>query len=253
MSTLIVSDIHLGSRNSQAGAFSRLLDTPFDRLVINGDLINSVNFKKLWPSHWAVLGKLRECARRREVVLVRGNHDGATAFSNTFGQLDVLQSLLGVRMVEEYEVELAGRRYLILHGDRFDPTLYTPIVTDAADWCYQAVQKVNKKAAKWLKRRAKKLGGVLEFVKRRAVQYAESLGCQGVITGHTHFSDDDWIDGIHYVNGGCWVDRPCTYVAIRDGELRLCHWEEDPVLAHGLIEAPETGDVNGQLGVRLAD
>jgi UDP-2,3-diacylglucosamine pyrophosphatase LpxH len=248
MTTLIVSDIHLGSRNCQASWFARLLESDFERLVINGDLINSVNFKKLPAEHWAVLGRLRDLARAREVVLLRGNHDGAACCGSPLGQADVLPALLGVEMRTEYRLEMAGRRYLVLHGDRFDPTLYTPILTDAADWCYQAIQKVNKKAAKWLKRRAKKLGGVLEFVKRRAVHYARSLGCDGVITGHTHFCDDAWIDGVHYLNTGCWVDRPCTYVTGRGSEISICHWDEQ-----GPIASPELATVGGALGLRLAE
>ena len=138
--------------------------------------------------------------------------------------------------------EVGFRRYLVLHGDRFDPTLHWPILTDAADWCYHSVQKVNKKAAKWLKHQVKDLGGVIEFVKRRATQHARSLDCHGVIAGHTHYSEDDWIDDIHYLNTGCWTDRPCTFVLADSNEARLCQWgdteiengeaEEQNVLCH---------------------
>ncbi len=226
MHTLIVSDIHLGSRNSQAALLSRLLQTNFDRLILNGDTVNNLNLKKLKPHHWRVIDQLREVARKREMILIRGNHDGQPSVSGGFGPLDVLATLLGVDLHEEYPLEAVGRRYLVLHGDRFDPTLSWPILTDAADWCYQATQKVNKKVAKWLKRRVKELGGVVEFVKRRSAVYAKTRGYQGIIAGHTHFSDDEWLDGIHYLNTGCWVDRPCTYVSIKGNQVRLCSWEE---------------------------
>jgi UDP-2,3-diacylglucosamine pyrophosphatase LpxH len=139
----------------------------------------------------------------------------------------VLPALLGVPFHDEYQLEMGNRHYLLLHGDRFDPTVHRPIITDAADWCYQTVQKVNRKAAKWLKRKVKKVGGVLEFVKRRSVQYVQSLGCQGVITGHTHYPADEWIDGIHYLNSGCWVDRPCTYLLAQKERIQLYTWDGD--------------------------
>lgn len=227
MKTLILSDIHLGSRNSQAVLVSCVLRTDFDRLILNGDTVNSLNLKKLKPGHWQVVAQLREIARERELILIRGNHDGRRSGDTSFGPLDVLATLLGVPLHEEYRLKAGGREYLVLHGDCFDPTLSWPLLTDAADWCYHATQKLNKKAAKWLKRRVKRLGGVVEFVKRRSAHYARNAGCQGVITGHTHFCDDEWIDGMHYVNSGCWVDRPCTYVAVTSHQVRLCYWDAD--------------------------
>jgi UDP-2,3-diacylglucosamine pyrophosphatase LpxH len=239
MTTLILSDLHLGSRNCQAALLSGALAGDFDRLILNGDTVNSLNLKKLKPPHWEVIARLRAIARERELVLLRGNHDGALGHGSAFGPLDVLATLLGVQLQEEYRLHVGGRCYLVLHGDRFDPTLNWPILTDAADWGYQAVQKLNKKAAKWLKRRVKKLGGVVQFVKQRSVQYARGLGCQGVITGHTHFCDDDWLDGLHYLNTGCWVDSPCSCVVAGQDQVRLHFWDSTGVPADGV---PRQGD-----------
>jgi UDP-2,3-diacylglucosamine pyrophosphatase LpxH len=224
MATLIVSDIHLGSRNSRAELLCGLLETEFDRVILNGDTVNSLNLKKFRAAHWKLLGQLRSIARRRELVLIRGNHDGAS--TDSFGSLDVLAVLLGVQMHEEFRLETARRTYLVLHGDRFDPTLNWPILSDAAEWCYQGMQKLSKKAAKWLKHKVKKLGGVVEFVKRQSVRYARSQGCQGIIAGHTHFADDEWIEGIHYLNTGSWVDHPCTYVIVNGEDAELCLWDD---------------------------
>ncbi len=227
MKTLIVSDIHLGTRNCQAGPLSRLLETDFDRLILNGDTVNSLNFTKMKARHWRVIGRLRGIARSRELILIQGNHDGKPCPKSDFGPLDVLAGLLGVPLEREYQLEINAGRYLVLHGDAFDPTLNWPILTDTADWCYRAVQEVNKKAAKWLKARVKRLGGVIEFVKRRSVQYARTRGCQGIIVGHTHFHDNEWIDGTHYLNTGSWVDRPCTYVLVHNDQIRLCSWDDE--------------------------
>ena len=227
MKTLIVSDIHLGTRNCQAGLLSRLLETDFDRLILNGDTVNSLNFNKMKARHWRVIGRLREVARDRQLILIQGNHDGKPCSKSDFGPLDVLAALLGVPLEREHYLQTSVGRYLVLHGDAFDPTLNWPIITDTADWCYRAVQEVNKKAAKWLKGQVKRLGGVIEFVKRRAVEYARTRGCQGIIVGHTHFHDNEWIDGVHYLNTGSWVDRPCTYVLVHNQEIRLCSWDDE--------------------------
>jgi len=57
-----------------------------------------------------------------------------------------------------------------------------------------------------------------------AVAFAREGGFAGVITGHTHFHHDEHIDGIHFLNTGCWVDHPCSYVQVEGGVARLRHW-----------------------------
>jgi UDP-2,3-diacylglucosamine pyrophosphatase LpxH len=248
MITLILSDLHLGARNCQAAFIRDALEMPFDRLILNGDTVNNLNFKKFKPKHWRLLSRLKEIAQKRELILIRGNHDGAPIEGLTFGPLQVLATLLGVPLHEEYRLSTPGGDYLVLHGDRFDPTLNWPILTDTADWCYGAVQKINKKAAKWLKRRVKRMGGVVEFVKRRSVKYAKNQGYQGIITGHTHFCDDEWIDSIHYLNSGCWVDPACTYVSAADADVKLCHWVDAGAISLNDAErGPETTSSNGHL------
>jgi UDP-2,3-diacylglucosamine pyrophosphatase LpxH len=244
MVTLIVSDIHLGSRSSQAGLLSRLLQSDFDRLILNGDTLNGLNLKKLKAKHWRVLDQLREIGRRRELILIRGNHDVRPGDPDTFGPMDVLATLLGVPLQEQFEFEADNRHYLVLHGDRFDPTLSWPILTDAADWCYRTVQGVNKKAAKWLKRRLKRVGGVVEYVKCRAVHHARKLGYQGIIAGHTHFCDDEWLDDIHYLNSGSWVDHPCNYVMATNDRVQLRFFEEGRLVRDSqrlLLTEPRSG------------
>jgi len=70
--TLIVSDIHLGARNSQAAALAALLQTEFDCLILNGDVVDHLNFERFRPTDWAVLAELRRVARERELILIRG-------------------------------------------------------------------------------------------------------------------------------------------------------------------------------------
>jgi UDP-2,3-diacylglucosamine pyrophosphatase LpxH len=225
MRTLIISDLHLGSKNCHPEQVLNLLGRErYDRLVLNGDTINNLNLRKLKPTHWAVIDRLRREARSRDFILVRGNHDHDQRYLNYarpadgegFGPYDVLPTLLGVPMVEEYRLDVAGRQYLVLHGDRFDPTMRYPTVTEMADWCYQLSQKVNHKLAKWLKKKSKKWGGILEFVRCQSVGHARRHNCEGVVTGHTHFADDLRVGETHYLNSGCWTELPGGYV-LSDG------------------------------------
>jgi UDP-2,3-diacylglucosamine pyrophosphatase LpxH len=237
MRTLVLSDLHLGSRHCNVELLEEVLrKESFDRLVLNGDTINNVNFRKLTPRHWAILDHLRDVGRERELILIRGNHDHewdyqavgsrhapravvdgtrsepATVKPLTTGHL--LPSILDVPMLEEYRLEVQGQPYIILHGDRFDPTLNFQVVTEVAFAAYQLTTKVNQKLAKWLKKKSKKWGGILELVRARSVVFAREEGLAGIITGHTHFAEDVHVDGVHYVNTGSWTEVPCAYVTI---------------------------------------
>jgi UDP-2,3-diacylglucosamine pyrophosphatase LpxH len=228
MRTVILSDLHLGSRNCQAPELLDILRREScDRLILNGDTVNSLNLRKLSKEHWTIFEYLRQMTRSREVVLIRGNHDcdptppTTNGHGSGFTGRDVLPALLGVPMHDEYRLDVAGEPYLVLHGDRFDPTLSYPVVTEVADWCYQLTQKLNKKLAKWIKKKSKRWGGVLEWVRCQATQYARKQGFAGVLTGHTHFADDSRVGDTHYVNSGCWTELPCAYVTIHDDQITV--------------------------------
>jgi UDP-2,3-diacylglucosamine pyrophosphatase LpxH len=238
MRTLILSDIHLGSRHCNVELVHEVLDTErFDRLVLNGDTINNVNFRKLNHHHWKLLDRFRALGKERELILIRGNHDhewdwrpgsnghaGSSQAGNgsaPLGTGHVLPALLEVPMREDFRLEVGGQPYLIFHGDRFDPTLNYPMLTDVAVLCYQFTTNVNKKLAKWLKKKSKKLGGLLEVIRGRCVDFARASAYTGIVTGHTHYAEDLVFDDIHYLNCGSWTESPCGYVTIDKSNVRL--------------------------------
>ena len=129
------------------------------------------------------------------LILIRGNHDhdgdhvpyykrnGSDGNGNrnaasqrrrppiggdAISTVNVLPGLLDIPMHEDYQMDVGGKPYLVLHGDRFDPTLNSPVVTEVACFCYQLTTKVNKKLAKWLKKKSKRWSGVLGFVRGQA-------------------------------------------------------------------------------------
>lgn len=222
MRTLILSDIHLGSKHCCSSAVHEVLNKEkFGRLILNGDTIHNVNLRKLDNRHWSLLNRFRDFAKSLELVLIRGNHDHEIDFvpSEANGNLttgNVLPSLLGVPMVEEYQLPVRGKKYLVLHGDQFDPTMRYPLVTEVAFIAYQFTTKINKKLAKWLKKKSKRWGGVLAYVRDQSVAFARHHGYPGVITGHTHFAEDTKVEEIHYLNTGSWTESPCAYVTADD-------------------------------------
>jgi UDP-2,3-diacylglucosamine pyrophosphatase LpxH len=252
MRTLILSDLHLGSRHANVELINELLDQErYDRLILNGDTINNVNFRKLNHHHWKLLDRFKKIGRERDLVLVRGNHDHDWDFQpglngdsqaqtpgvhglressglreSPLGTAHVLPAILEVPMREDYPLDVGDRRYLVLHGDRFDPTLNYPLLTDAAVLCYQLTTKINKKLAKWLKKKSKRFGGLLEFIRAQSVSFARKAELTGVITGHTHFAEDLRVGDVHYVNSGSWTESPCGFIIIEKGEIKLHHMSD---------------------------
>jgi UDP-2,3-diacylglucosamine pyrophosphatase LpxH len=229
MRTLILSDIHLGSRHCNVDLLNRVLDEErFDRLILNGDTLNNVNLRKLTPRHWAVLDRFRKFGRSRELILIRGNHDHEIDYhldrgGERLNSGQVLPNLLEVPMLEEHELEIGGRPYHVLHSDRFDPTMNYPMVTEMAFICYQVTTKVNKKLAKWLKKKSKRFGGLLEVIRNQTVEFARSIGKAGIIAGHTHFAEDLHLEDVHYVNSGSWTEVPCSYLTTNTRGIELHH------------------------------
>jgi UDP-2,3-diacylglucosamine pyrophosphatase LpxH len=222
--TIVLSDLHLGARNSRTECLAALLETDFDRLILNGDTVDAFDLRRFRRGHWRIVEQLRAISRERELILVRGNHEGLPVDATRFGRLDVLASLLETPLREEYELDLPTGRYLVLHGDRFDKTLNLTWLGDLADWGYRQIQRSSERMAAWLKRRVKRLGSVDECVRIGALELARHRGYVGVITGHTHYPEDSWFDGIHYLNTGCWVDLPCNYVRIEGGRAQTVDW-----------------------------
>ena len=226
MTTLIISDLHLGARNSRADLIADLLRTDFDRLVLNGDTVDHPDPRRLRAPDWRVVALLKAVARERELVVVRGNHDALPGPGNARGATHFVAELLRTPVVEEYVLEVGGGRYLVVHGDQFDGTMNLTWVGDVADWVYQGMQRLSRPLAHFAKQASKHVCGVVESVERGAVAHARRRGFAGIITGHTHFWHDERRDGLHSLNTGCWVDAPCSYVLAEDDAVRLVHWTE---------------------------
>ena len=102
LDAVIISDLHLGSDNCQARELTEFLQEvrhgqlQTRRLVLNGDLFDSIDFRRLNKHHWKVLSLLRKLSDDTRVDWVIGNHDGSAEF---------VSHLLGVEMAEEVGFE----------------------------------------------------------------------------------------------------------------------------------------------------
>lgn len=211
--TLVISDIHLGSDVSRSRDALRLLRSySFRRLILNGDVFEDLNFKRLRKDDWKFLSYIRKCSNPKrgvEVVWVAGNHDGIA---------EILTHLLGIKVYDEYQWETDGERYLAIHGHQFDRFLSNNVVvSELATIFYKFFQKIdtdNQRVSRWLKRRSKTWLRVSDAVASAAIDYARERRATYVFCGHTHQAMERQTEGIHYFNSGCWTDRPAHFITI---------------------------------------
>lgn len=228
---VVLSDLHLGSPMCQARLLEEFLDWAADHsrmIVINGDIFDDLNFKRLTRRHFAVLKVIRRNTDRDDlqVIWVRGNHDGPA---------DIVSHIVGVEIRDEYIFENGPVRLLIFHGDQFDYFI-TKLkwVTAAACKLFYGVQRLfPHNASRWVRRVSKKFQRNSQLVQRTAIEYAQSKGCHYVTCGHTHLALEAEDRGVRYFNTGTWTEAPpCPFLAVRGEKVRLELWPLSGPRAH---------------------
>jgi UDP-2,3-diacylglucosamine pyrophosphatase LpxH len=222
---LVLSDLHLGSNNCQAKNIRRLLESLADqrlstaRLILNGDVFDSFDFRRLNKNHWKVLSLLRKLSDQLEIIWISGNHDGSA---------EIVSHLLGVAVKDEFVLSSGGRKILILHGHQFDDFIDAhPFLTWVGDLVYFFLQKIDRTHyfAKLAKKGSKTFLRCAKKIEDGAREYAARKNCQVVCCGHTHHPTFNEHDSVRYFNSGSWTEVPCTFLTIVDGQIELRHIE----------------------------
>jgi UDP-2,3-diacylglucosamine pyrophosphatase LpxH len=215
MRTVILGDIHLGSPLCRTEQLSHVLSrVDFDRLILNGDIFDDLNFRRLKERHWAVLERVRTLAERgREVVWICGNHDGSP---------EALRRLLGVDVVTEYAFSFNGAKVLVVHGHEFDQfhratrslNKLRGLVYGFAIW----FDVPRKTAIQWAQRSSTIFLRATARVKARAVLRARAEGARFVVVGHTHHREEDEVAGVTFLNPSSWLTSHPAYVLFDDAK-----------------------------------
>lgn len=245
-----ISDVHLGFRGSQARFLLDFLNATASRqLYLVGDIVDVWAMQRgiYWPeAHNAVVRAiLDKAANGTEVIYLAGNHD------------ELLRGHIGttvanVQVHDEMVHETAdGRRFLVLHGDRFDQVvqqgrwlavlgshLYNLLL--AANVGLNGVRRALGlgywSLAAALKHRVKKAVNYIGNYEATVAAAARDQAVDGMICGHIHHAEIRPFDGVTYCNCGDWVESCTALVEHHDGTLELLRWIDGPeVLA---TEAP---------------
>jgi UDP-2,3-diacylglucosamine pyrophosphatase LpxH len=219
---IIISDIHLGSDVCQAkkliSFFATIEDgtNPTKSIILNGDLFDSWDFRKLKKSHWKVLSYIRKLSKKVNIIWVAGNHDGPA---------EVISHLLGVEFLEEYILDSGDKKILVLHGDRFDSVISNqPMLVYFADKIYKLIQKIDKSfyLAKLAKKSSKTFMRNAEIIEKKSIEHMKKIGCNVVCCGHVHYANSKPHTG--YYNSGSWTELPCNYLTVKNGVINLYNY-----------------------------
>jgi UDP-2,3-diacylglucosamine pyrophosphatase LpxH len=231
LDAVILSDIHLGSDNCQARRVCQMLERIVEgelataRLILNGDVFDSIDFRRLNKAHWKVLSLIRKLSDQVEIIWLCGNHDGSA---------EIVSHLLGVTVMDDYVLASGPERILVLHGHVFDEFLDThPLITWLADCAYAFLQSIDRTHtfAKAAKHGSKTFLRCARKIEDRSVALARRLGCTAVCCGHTHAATAHTNQPVAYFNSGCWTELPCTYLTVADGVIRLHDFQPEPEFA----------------------
>jgi UDP-2,3-diacylglucosamine pyrophosphatase LpxH len=239
---VIVSDLHLGTKNSKAEEFLDFIDNhPTELLILNGDIIDgwALNRGAKWKKyHTKVISKLLKLSNKTRIVWIRGNHDEFVQefIGSHFGNIEVREDYV-LEYSEHIEYDIWIRKcYYVFHGDFIDVfiTKYKwlsklgAIGYDFALWLnrwYNRYRKWRKlpyqSISQKIKSGVKQATMYINDYETAALKMAEKKGCQGVICGHIHQPEDRKIKGGHYLNSGDWVENMSAILIDHSGKLFL--------------------------------
>lgn len=235
--TLFLSDFHLGTRGCQVRPLLNFLQNhDAETIYLVGDIIDGWRLQARWywpDAHNDVLRCLMNKAQRgTRLVYVPGNHDEfARAYNG--GQSE------GLEFADEIIHEAAnGKKYLVLHGDCFDPVQtkarWLAFIGDnayvAALGMNTAINRIGRmfgmpywSFSNWAKMRVKSAVNFIGHYEQAVAGSAREHNVDGVICGHIHRAALHEDFGITYVNCGDWVES-CTAIAEHfDGRLEMLH------------------------------
>ncbi len=238
LDAVVLSDIHLGSDNCQARRVCDLLERIVDgdlqtvRLILNGDVFDSIDFRRLNKAHWKVLSLIRKLSDQIEILWLAGNHDGSA---------EIVSHLLGVAVMDETVLESGDQRILFLHGHVFDEFIDNhPILTWLADSVYGFLQWIDRTHyfAKLAKHGSKTFLRCAKKIEERSIETARRRNCTAVCCGHTHVAAARTGHLVAYYNSGCWTELPGTYLTVNGGRLELHNFAAVPAVVAEEANAP---------------
>ncbi|MBI3884708.1 MAG: UDP-2,3-diacylglucosamine diphosphatase [Opitutae bacterium] len=261
--TVILSDVHLGTPDSKADEVCHFLKhVQCERLILNGDIVDGWRLKR--GGSWAkshtrfirlVLKKIEK--QNTQVIYLRGNHD------DFLGRLLPMQ-FERLSFGEDFVLDTAQGRYLVLHGDVFDGVVKNLVLlAHVGDAGYALLLRLNRlynlfrawrgqgyfSLSQAVKARVKQAVSFISSFEDQLAALARDRGCRGVICGHIHTPANKHLGDIHYLNSGDWVESLTAIVEHHDGRFELIDYQR--FVRQFPRSAPDTDALENEEPLRL--
>ena len=235
---IIISDLHLGSDVCRANnilEFLYYLET--ENLILNGDIFDNMDFRRLEKSHWHILKKLRQISKNTNLIWISGNHDF---------ECEPIAHLIGAEWKLDHLIQQDTKQIYVTHGDRFDKIITKrPILTKFADNIYRFIQLFDKRMdnnyyySGMIKRHSKTLTRITDKTISNSIVFAQKNKYDAIIIGHLHKPAcmTNLEHMVEYVNTGSWTEENCTYATINNGLINL------KTFTPGIIKSTESRNV----------
>jgi UDP-2,3-diacylglucosamine pyrophosphatase LpxH len=238
--TIVLSDIHLGTKNAKVKEVVKFLKkNTCDKLILNGDIIDGWQLRKRgkWKKNdtrfFRTVLKMME-KYKTKVVYLRGNHD------------DFLDNILpfafgDIKIVKDYILYSKGKKFLVMHGDIFDAiTTHLRWLAMLGDIGYTFLLWLNKVYNNWRVRKGlpyyslsqlvkQKVKGAVAYISKfesELVKLARAKGFDGIICGHIHHPVITQYGDVVYMNSGDWVESLSALVENYKGEWKILYYSD---------------------------
>lgn len=221
--SLFISDVHLGSKGSNAeSVLETLKKYQPEYLFLVGDIIDGWLLKRKfrWPqSHTNVLRKILSYSKNgTKVIYIPGNHDD---FLREYGEF----SFGNIEVHNEY----VWNNTFITHGDLYDGVVKLKWLGVLGSVGYDMAISIDRflkrlglkrSLSKFLKNKVKEAVKFITQYEVELVRQAKKHHCDTVMCGHIHHPDDRMIDGVRYLNTGDWIENN-SYIIYDKGEYTV--------------------------------
>ncbi|MDD5261208.1 MAG: UDP-2,3-diacylglucosamine diphosphatase [Methylacidiphilales bacterium] len=236
--TAWISDIHLGTRGSKAGAVLDFLrDHEFDTLYLVGDIIDIWALRRgiFWPQeHNDVIQKLlRKSRKGTHLIYIPGNHDEFVYnFLGQFGDIHIQKHAI--------HETADGRKILVIHGHELDTVIQNiGWLAHVGDFGYQILLQLNGfinffrrlvgrdywSLSAYVKNEVKNVVSFIGNFEVAVAHYARSYNATAILCGHIHRAAIRKIGNVEYYNSGDWVESCTALVEDFSGKIELLQFE----------------------------
>jgi UDP-2,3-diacylglucosamine pyrophosphatase LpxH len=229
--TIIMSDLHLGARQSQTDKIISFLDNnTTEKLILNGDIIDGWALKGngKWTKDCTKIFRkfMKMSEKNTKVIYIRGNHDD---FLKDF----IPFKLNNIRIVRKYiHTGIDDRKYFCFHGDVLDFVIMEARwLAVIGGWSYDIVIKFNtiyNKIRKWFKLPYHSLANTIKQSVKGAINFVSDFeenakgltkqkGYDVAVCGHIHQPkiEND------YMNSGDFCENSTCLVEDFDGNWKI--------------------------------